>query len=306
MHIDPKRLQILLHVHREGGIIAAADVLRISPSAVSQHMKRLEEEIGIDIIERTPYGAALTPAGLLLAQSAERIDSELNEALRNLAPLTGHVTGHVTISSFQTLIVSTLVPFLIELHRDAPAIDLTLDETDETKGMADLRAGRIDLLALERDATPPPAPRGYTDVPLLDEPWVLITPSHAPTISSESDLASLTWLRTQRDTAGGNATARITASLPNPTWSDHAYYNYGAAVTMVAAGLGSTVLPSLALSESMPENVRLTPLPTLGVRRILLRHRNKNAGKATPTGQVIERLSRWVSDNPRHWGLPSS
>lgn len=300
MNIDPKRLSILLTVHREGGIIAAADVLEISPSAVSQQMKRLEDEVGLDIIERTPQGTILTPAGIILTQTAERIESELSEAHRSLAPLTGTVTGHVTLASFQTLLMSVLVPFLGTLPKDAPGIDLTLKETEESSGMADLRAGRIDLLALERDSTPPPPPRGYTDVPLLDEPWVLVTPGYLPTITSETELAHLTWLRTPRDTAGGKATQRITAPLPTPHWSEHTYYNYGAAVSMVAAGLGSTVLPSLAINDSMPENATITPLPILGVRRILLRHRTKDGGSHTPTGQIIELLSRWVAENPRH------
>lgn len=305
MNIDPKRLSILLTVHREGGIIAAADVLTISPSAVSQQMKRLEEEIGLDIIERTPHGAMLTPAGMILVHAAERIESELTDAGRSLAPLTGSVTGHVAIASFQTLFMSVLVPFLGDLTREAPGIELTLAESEETPGMADLRAGRIDILALERDATPPPAPRGYTDTPLLDEPWVLITPSHVPTITSENELSTLTWLRTPRGTAGGKATARITAALPTPKWATHTYYNYGAAVALVAAGIGSTVLPSLALNDATPDGVNITPLPTLGVRRILLRHRTKGSGPDTPTGQVIERLSRWISDNPRHWVAPN-
>lgn len=303
MHIDPRRLPLLLTVQREGGIVAAADVLRLSPSAVSQQIRKMEEEVGLDLIERTPSGAILTPAGMILAQSAERIETELSDVTRALSPMAGHVTGIVDIGSFQTLIMSVLIPFLGELSRSAPGIDLRLSEVEETPAMAALRAGRIDILALERDATPGPAPRGFTDTLLLDEPWVLATPSHAPAVSSEDDLAALTWLRTPADTAGGKATMRLTHGIAHPMWSVHTYYNYGAALLMVASGLGSTVLPSLALGDAIPEQVRLTPLPTLGVRRILLRHRPHLSGPDTPTGQVIELLKRWVSDNPQSWGI---
>lgn len=303
MHIDPRRLPLLLTVQREGGIVAAADVLRMSASAVSQQIRKMEEEVGLDLIERTPSGAILTPAGMILAQSAERIESELSDASRALSPMAGHVSGIVDIGSFQTLIMSVLVPFLGELSRSAPGIELCLSEVEETPAMAALRAGRIDILALERDATPGPAPRGFTDTLLLDEPWVLATPAHAPAVSSEDDLAAVTWLRTPAGTAGGKATTRLTSGIAHPAWSSHIYYNYGAALSMVAAGLGSTVLPSLALSDGVPEQVRLTPLPTLGVRRILLRHRTRSSGLDTPTGQVIELLKRWVSENPQSWGI---
>ena len=43
MDIDPRRLPFLLSVAREGGIVAAADILMVSPSAVSQQIQKLEE-----------------------------------------------------------------------------------------------------------------------------------------------------------------------------------------------------------------------------------------------------------------------
>jgi DNA-binding transcriptional LysR family regulator len=46
MHVDARRLAVLLAVHRSGGILAAADELRLSASAVSQQVARLEAETG--------------------------------------------------------------------------------------------------------------------------------------------------------------------------------------------------------------------------------------------------------------------
>ena len=53
MDIDPRRLPFLLSVAREGGIVAAADILMVSPSAVSQQIQKLEEEVGLRLVERT-------------------------------------------------------------------------------------------------------------------------------------------------------------------------------------------------------------------------------------------------------------
>ena len=53
MDIDPRRLPFLLSVAREGGIVAAADILMVSPSAVSQQIQKLEEEVGLTLVERT-------------------------------------------------------------------------------------------------------------------------------------------------------------------------------------------------------------------------------------------------------------
>ena len=50
MDIDPRRLPFLLSVAREGGIVAAADILMVSPSAVSQQIQKLEEEVGLKLV----------------------------------------------------------------------------------------------------------------------------------------------------------------------------------------------------------------------------------------------------------------
>ena len=54
MQLDPRRMAILLAVYRNGGIVAASDTLRISPSAISQQIRLLEKEAGVQLLERTP------------------------------------------------------------------------------------------------------------------------------------------------------------------------------------------------------------------------------------------------------------
>ena len=70
MHLDPRRLSVLLNVHRSGGVLAAADVARVTPSAISQQIARLEEETGITVLDRQPGGAVLTSAGRILVMNS--------------------------------------------------------------------------------------------------------------------------------------------------------------------------------------------------------------------------------------------
>ena len=120
MDIDPRRLPFLLSVAREGGIVAAADILMVSPSAVSQQIQKLEEEVGLKLVERTTSGAILTPAGTIVAEAGERIKSNIAEALKALRPLTGQVTGTVTLGAFLTICRSTLIPALPDLTDALP------------------------------------------------------------------------------------------------------------------------------------------------------------------------------------------
>lgn len=88
MRIDPRRLSHLLAVHREGGIVAAADVLGLTPSAVSQQIRRLEEEVGLTLLDRAPTGAMLTPraASSSKAPSASRTTSTRSPATSARSP----------------------------------------------------------------------------------------------------------------------------------------------------------------------------------------------------------------------------
>ncbi len=302
MHIDPRRLPVLLAVHREGGVVAAADVLGISASAVSQQIQRLESEVGLALVERTPTGAVLTPAGHILARGAERIEAELTDVTKALRPLAGQVTGTVTIGAFFTVMRSILLPFIKELNQLLPGVEIHIVETEETPGQARLRSGSLDLLLLERDTPGGATPRGYEDTLLLDEPWMVVTPSDAPPVATMEDLGRLRWLRFNPEIVGDEILHHIASRVGKLTLVDFSFSTYEAAIAMVRSGFGSTVLPSMAVVERHIEGVRSTLVPGLGSRRILVRRRRATLPlEEDATGQVIKRLSRWVARNPHKW-----
>ncbi|RLP11487.1 LysR family transcriptional regulator [Propionibacterium australiense] len=298
MRIDPRRLEVLLAVHREGGVVAAAAALSVSASAVSQQLARLEQEAGVAVIERTPSGAVLTPAGRALATSAERIENELEELSSVLRSFAGGATGTIRVGAFPTFINAILLPSRRELARTTPGIELRIAEIEEPEGMAMLRTGHLDVLCLERDTNPETAPPGYADIPVYDEPWVLITPAGTGPITSHRDLDGLTWLRQPAGSAGNHAMERITAPMAHPTHSPHMHYSYSTGVAMVAEGLGATVLPQLALADANRPEVRVTALPGLGVRRLLARHRTRTGSHEPAVEQFLDQLCTWCRRLP--------
>ncbi|WP_026460419.1 LysR family transcriptional regulator [Schaalia suimastitidis] len=292
MHVDPRRLPILLAVHREGGIVAAADILHVSPSAVSQQLKKLEEEVGLQLFERQHDGTVLTPAGRLLASGAERLENDLADIEEQLRPLTGQVTGTVTIGSFQTALRCVLIPFLPHLDHHLPGIALHLAEVEENEGLSQLRTGKLDILLIDREVKSSPTPRGYEDHALIDEPWVVITPDTWPRLTGTHDLANLTWLRPNPDIVGTEPLRRVRAEVGKLTVAPYSYSTYDTALALLRAGLGATVLPSMAVSGIDLTGLRVTPMPHLGSRKILLRH--KRGANQGPTAQVITHLMDWV------------
>ncbi|WP_371152578.1 LysR family transcriptional regulator [Buchananella felis] len=290
MAIDPRRLSVLLAVQRAGGVVLAADLLGITASAISQQIARLESEVGQRVLDRNPGGAVLTPAGQTLARAAERIEAELEAAHLELLRHEGQVVGTVVVGAFQSAIRALLLPLLAQLPTALPGVKMVIREVWEDQGRKDLRRGALDLLILERDSlAPPPTPSGAVDVPLMDEPWYVVSPRVVGEPTSLADLADHRWLAAGTGTAAGRAMQRLQASLEMSVAHTHGFFDYDVALAMVSAGLGSALLPGLALPAQLPPSVLATHLPGLGVRRLAARYRS-TAGGLTPAQSALLEL----------------
>ncbi|WP_125775718.1 LysR family transcriptional regulator [Antribacter gilvus] len=291
MATDPRRLAFLLAVHRAGGVLAAADMLRLTPSAVSQQIARLEAEEGIDVLERGPRGVTLTPAGRVLAEVAERIEAELVEARQAIAALGDDVTGRVAIGSFQTGIRAVIAPMLGTLAERHPGIVVDVREHDPGDSLRMLRAGDLDAVVLERDVdVDAPAPRGAHDVPLLEEPWRVVVPAAGPTPERIDDLIDVAWIAPQSGTAAERALRRLARTLGTTFTTRHAYYDFDTALALVAAGQGVAMLPALALQGEVAPGVTVVGLPGLGSRRLVVRHRSSRREPGPAVQAVVDEM----------------
>jgi molybdate transport repressor ModE-like protein len=294
MHLDPRRLAVLLNIHRSGGVLAAADTMRVTPSAISQQVARLEEETGITVLDRQPGGAVLTQAGRILVDAAERIESELTDARRALAALAEDVTGTVVIGAFQSVIQALLVPLVDDLRERLPGLDVVVQEIGAVDGQRALREGAVDLLLLEADSpTGRSSPRGTHDVAVLDEPWVVALPANAPVPATLDELAGATWLGVDPAAAAHSATARLLSGFTHAPTVTHLYSDSDVAISMVGGGLGVALLPSLALLGALRrEDIQAVSMAGLGTRLILARHRST---RAEPRREVVTVLDEVVA-----------
>ncbi len=290
MPADPRRLSVLLAVHRAGGVLAAADVLHVTPSAVSQQIARLEAEEGVAVLDRNPRGATLTAAGRILAEAAERIESELVGARKSLAALGGELSGRVTVAGFQTAIRAVVGPAFAVLAEHHPGVEVVVEEREPGESMRRLREGDADVVLLERDEDADThVPRGQRDVVLLEEPWRLVLPSAVATPTQLSDLAGATWLGAEPGTAAARAMGRIAAAL-GPVSTRHVFYDFDVALALVAAGQGVAMLPALALRGELPDGVTVATVPGLGSRRLVARHRATRREPSPAVVAVVEEL----------------
>src|SRR5262245_51678639 len=107
--MDLVRLRTLRELALRTTMAAVADALRISPSAVSQQIAQLEEELQVELVERRGRGVLLTPAGKRLVAHVEKLTAILEEAKTDIAAMRSVVAGELRVAAFPS-IASAMIP----------------------------------------------------------------------------------------------------------------------------------------------------------------------------------------------------
>ena len=111
--IDLVSLDALRAVETHGSVVAAADALGFTPSAVSQQIKRLERQTGVPLLERVGRGVMLTGHGRHLVEQGARLLADLEELQAGLHQQAATVAGHVRLAAFSTAMRSDTEAILI-------------------------------------------------------------------------------------------------------------------------------------------------------------------------------------------------
>jgi molybdate transport repressor ModE-like protein len=294
MDIDPRRLRVLLAVARTGGVLAAADELGLTASAVSQQLSKLEDETGHSMVVRTPKGSVLTPAGLAVAEAGEEIERALSLARARIEG-GARIAGVVRVGGFTSFIRTVVIPRLPEWRIKYPQLQIRIVEDDFPDLMRLLRQRELDAVVLELDSTTAQQrslPAGMTEEPLLDEPWKLVVPAGSLLTTENIDLARLPlpWLGVDPIAANSAVLGRLRQSTGARVETAHQYQETLTALALVAAGEGIAIVPTLALSGVAHNGVDVLDVPGLGTRRIVLRRFDRRRSPSTPVDTVARLL----------------
>lgn len=277
MKINVARLQYLLQIARSGGVLAAAEALRLTPSAVSQQLARLEAEVGVPLVERSPRGIVPTAAGRELIELAENVEREVNEAALRVGAASELPSGRVRFGAFQSFVGGVLAPALPRWRAELAGIDLVFIEGEQQALLRGLRSADLDLIITEFDESvdPPALGPGVRETVLVDDPWVLVAPAGTRAAMGIVDLENLRhpWLGVAPGAGALQAVSRVRRSLGGSVTSAHQYSSHQTALSLVAAGEGVTLIPQIALRDQLLDGVEVHELPGLGSRRITARYR---------------------------------
>ena len=126
--MDVRQLEALLAVAEEGSFTAAADRLRTVQSNVSEHVRQLEAELGVQLLVRGRRGTAPTEFGDRVLDRARAIRSEIEALHKDVSMLQGLETGHATLGVVGTVSRSLAPVVVAEMQRSAPGLSLRLTE----------------------------------------------------------------------------------------------------------------------------------------------------------------------------------
>jgi LysR family transcriptional regulator, transcription activator of glutamate synthase operon len=146
--MDLRQLRSLVALAGEGSFTRAAASVNIAQPAVSQQIRRLEEELGLALVERTTRRVTLTDAGELLVVRARRILAELEAAEKELQALSGMYAGHVTIGAMHTMGPVDLSLALALFTQRHPNVQFTVREQSSEEMAEMLRVDELDLAFL--------------------------------------------------------------------------------------------------------------------------------------------------------------
>lgn len=301
---------MLVAVATHGSVTAAARALNYAQPSVSHHIARLEAETGTQLLERVGRGIRLTDAGRMLADRAQEIIGRLDAAEAELAAHVGLREGRVRLAAFPSAL-GTLVPAAAaRLEAETPGMDFMLTEAEPPEALRMLRAGYVDVAIVfrhyQRDADPsPPEPadEGTRGRLLLDEPVYLVTPAGDQGSASSSPssgpgpgqpAADLAAYADSRWIAGcERCRAYLVRQCESAGFSPKISFttdDYLAVQALVAAGLGVTTLPGLALRSARHPGIATAELP--GARRHVFAMTYGQPPDAASTARLIDVLAR--------------
>lgn len=248
-------LKVLAAVARHGSVTEAAKQLHYSQPSVSHHLSRLEAATGVRLLQRIGRGIRLTPEGQLLANRAAEILGRVDAATNELAAQVGLQAGLVRLAANASTL-STIVPkAAASLAKAHPGLQLCLYEQHPVEALQMLRHGEIDVAIVFRYADAPVEEEGFRLVHIGDDPIYLISQRPDDSLANHRDSP---WI-------GGcdRCQAELTAVCQHEGFTPRIASHSDDMVVvqaLVAAGIGVTTLPGLALQAHRRPDIHATEL----------------------------------------------
>ncbi len=270
-----------------GSVAAAARLLHVTPSGVSQQLAKLEREMGAKLLEPAGRGLRLTPAGELLARRGTELLSHASGIAAEIAAMRSEVVGPIRFGSFVTASRVVLPSAVSDLLSRYP-VHVTVTEAETEVTLKSVARRRIDIGVVDSWESAP------IDIPVdlqsrlihRDTADVALAADHPLAQTATIPLAALSttpWVAWGAGTAFHDwlvATLRRQGFEPR---IDFEASDVSTHLAFAAAGLAAALIPRLSVDEP-PAGVALVASEPRLYRDIYAVWRADNAGPAIRAG----------------------
>ncbi|MEV5982453.1 LysR family transcriptional regulator [Streptomyces sp. NPDC052114] len=257
--LDVRRLVLLRDLAAHGTVTAVAELHGVTPSAVSQQLRLLEDETRSRLFERTGRSLHLTEAGRRLAEDTEQVLAALERAGNRLRAGTGEPTGPLHLACFPSALGPVAAPLGEALESAHANLRLHITEAEPEPAVRLLLQRRVDVALLYRYANlaTPPHPGVETHV-LRDDPLVAVLRNDHPAAGpAESpldlrELADTSWVTAPPRTACGDAVLQACRSVGFTPRVRHTCTDFSAMASLAAGGGHAALVPRMATAHLPP------------------------------------------------------
>ncbi|MFD4696927.1 LysR family transcriptional regulator [Streptomyces niveus] len=266
-----RQYEYALAVAEAGSVTAAAELLRVAQPSMSQQIRGLERELGVQLFARTPTGLVPTVVGRAFLREAEVAVSASRRARATARAGADELVGELVVAVQMGFGTRQLPGALGALRRRFPRLEVTVFEEPSSAELERLCRRGVLNLALMAACERSPADAHHVG----DEEFVVVLGAGHPRLASDRvelrELAGEPWVRFDRDSAldavlqnvlRNNELAPATAARVSQT---------ATAVRWAAHGLGVTLVPASAVPQDYEHLVRpvfpVVPQPVIAVLR---------------------------------------
>jgi DNA-binding transcriptional LysR family regulator len=248
--MDLRHLETLLAIDEEGSFTAAADVLSTVQSNVSEQVRQLEGELGVQLLVRSRRGAQPTECGEVVLEHARRIRRELEAMRAHLSTVLGLEVGDASFGIVGTASRWVVPALVAEMHHRAPGIRLRVVEAASERLMAEVAGAEL----AQAVVTEPVSHPNLRAEALLEEALVAVAPAGTRLPAPPVPIAALLEhglvlpppenpLRKEVELAATSLGLEVPVSVE--------VEGIRLVADLVAAGVGASILPETAVPPEL-------------------------------------------------------
>jgi DNA-binding transcriptional LysR family regulator len=291
MDLDLRRLRVLREVALRGTIVAAADALGFTPSAISQQLTALERESGSVLLERIGRGVRLTDAGQVLVERTEPVLVALEEAKAALESSRTTIGGEIRLAASGSLARAFVIPTIANVARRYPQLKVTLLEFEADESLRELRLGQLDIVVThEYDHERRPPEPELVRLDLFAEDMLVAAPvGRFDGSVLLTDLKDDVWAADPPTNACGRAVrsaCRAAGFEPDVRYNSN---EYGVLLAAVVNAGAVALIPRLGL-DSPPAGVEVLEVADLPTRRLVFAARRRGDPPRPGVTSVLDHL----------------